>query len=147
LRGHAFYQAWWEILPAPETPIPSMRVHPGDAMTVSITRGFPKWTITVSDATTGKSFTTTEGYSGPMTSVEWIQEAPTVGRHVATLAPDSTAIFDAGTVNGAGPGLTNSEAGAMFKGRHQISTPSARDSDADGFAVAHGSVAPPTPSS
>jgi len=87
-------------------------------------------------------------YAGHMTSAEWIQEAPTIGRHVATLAPDSTVIFDAGTVNGADPGLINSEAGAMFKGRrHQISTPSLPDSDTDGFVVAYGSVAPPAPSS
>jgi len=148
LDGKAFYRAWWEVLPAPETPIASMTIHPGDHMTVSISKGVPKWTITVTDTTTSQTYTTMQAYAGPMTSAEWIQEAPTIGRHVATLAPDSTAIFDAGTVNGANPGLINSEAGDMFKGRrHQISTSSAPDSDTDGFAVAYGSVAPPAPSS
>ncbi len=147
IDGEAVYQAWWEILPAPETAITSMTVRPGDAMTVSIARGTPDWTITVTDVTTGRSFTTMQAYSGPMTSAEWIQEAPTIGRHVAGLAPDSTVTFDRGTVNGANPGLVSTEAGAMFKGRHQISTPSAPDSDRDGFSVAYGSVAPPVPSS
>lgn len=148
LDGKAFYRAWWEVLPAPETPIASMTIHSGDEMTVSITRGIPNWTITVTDTTTSQSYTTMQAYSGPMTSAEWIQEAPTIGRHVATLAPDSTVTFDGGTVNGANPGLISSEAGAMFKGRrHQISTPSLPDSDKDGFAVAYGSVAPRAPSS
>jgi hypothetical protein len=66
---------------------------------------------------------------------------------VATLAVDSPAIFDHGTVNGASPGLISSESGAMFKGRRQISTPSAPDMDADGFAVAYGSSAPAAPPS
>jgi len=146
-NGQAFYQAWFEVLPAPETPI-AMTIHPGDHMTVSISKGIPKWTITVTDTTTSQSFTTMQAYAGPITSAEWIQEAPTIGRHVATLAPDSTVIFDAGTVNGANPGLISSEAGAMFKGRrHQISTPSSPDSDTDGFAVAYGSLAPAAPSS
>jgi hypothetical protein len=146
-NGHAFYRAWWEILPAPETPI-GMKIRPGDAMTVSIIRGVPDWTITITDTTTSQSYSTMQSYSGPRTSAEWIQEAPTIGRHVATLAPDSTVIFDAGTVNGANPGFVNSEAGAMFKGRrHQISTPSVPDSDRDGFAVAYGSLGPPAPSS
>jgi hypothetical protein len=33
--------------------------------------------------TTGKSFTTLQAYAGPLTSAEWIQEAPTIGRRVA----------------------------------------------------------------
>lgn len=149
LNGHAFYRAWWEILPAPETPIASssLTISPGDSMTVSISVGVPNWTITVTDVTKSQSFTTLQPYAGPLTSAEWIQEAPTIGRHVATLAPDATVSFDAGTVNGANPGLNSSDAGAMFKGRHQISTPSAPDSDSDGFAVAYGNIAPAPPAS
>jgi hypothetical protein len=65
------------------------------------------------------------------------------------LAPDTTVVFDAGTVNGASPGLVSSEAGAMFRGKKQISTPSLPDTDpaADGFAVAYGKIAPPAPGS
>jgi hypothetical protein len=147
LNGHAFYRAWWEILPAPETPIDSLRISPGDAMTVSISLGAPDWTITVTDVTTSRSFTTLQAYAGPLASAECIQEAPAIGRRVATLAPDATVSFDAGTVNGANPGLTSSDAGAMFKGRRQISTPSAPDSDTDGFAVSYGSIAPAAPPS
>jgi hypothetical protein len=147
LNGNAFYQAWWEILPAPETPISFMTIHPGDAITVQISQGFPHWTITVSDATTSQSFTTQQSYAGPLTSAEWIHEAPTIGRRVATLAPDSPNVFDLGTVNGGSPGLSSADAGSMFKRRHQISTPSAPDSDGDGFTVANGGVAPAPPPS
>jgi Peptidase A4 family len=149
IKGTPVYQSWWEILPAPETPIPSITVHPGDAMSVSITSGVPDWTITVADTTTGRSFTTQRAYAGPLTSVEWIQEAPTIGTRVAKLAPDSNVVFDLGTANGASPGLVSSEWGAMFHRLKQISTPSLPDRDlsADGFAVAHGSLAPPAPTS
>lgn len=142
------YQAWWEILPAAETPITTLTIHPGDAMSVSITEGVSStWTIVVSDTTTGKSFSIVKSYFGPRTSAEWIQEAPTIGRRVATLAADSNVVFDLGRLNLANPALTSSEAGAMFKGSQQISTPSAPNPNQDGFAVAYGSVAPAAPSS
>ncbi|HTT86720.1 MAG TPA: G1 family glutamic endopeptidase [Acidimicrobiales bacterium] len=147
LKGHTFYQAWWEILPAAETPIPSVPVHAGDSVTVTITQGSPTWTLTLTDNTTHQSFTTTRSYSGPRTSVEWIQEAPSVNRRVANLAYDSTFSFDHALVNGSPANLVTSESGVMFKGRTQISTPSAPDADRDGFSVAHGAIAPSPPPS
>jgi hypothetical protein len=148
-RGQPYYQAWWEILPAVETPIPASKitVSPGDAMTVSITKGIPNWTITVSDTTTGRSFTTLQAYTGPGTSAEWIQEAPTIGRATAALAVDSTVVFDHASVNGGNANLTAADAGVMTRRRQQISTPSLPDADADGFAVQYGSVAPAAPPS
>jgi Peptidase A4 family len=147
LHGSAFYQAWWEILPYPETPIPSLTVRPGDTMSVHLTQDSPGvWTIAVADITTSQSVSIVQSYRGPGTSVEWIQEAPTLGRRLATLATDSTVVFDHGTVNGAGPALTSPDAVYMIKGRVS-STPSTPDSDQDGFAVAYGPVGPPTPSS
>src|SRR4029077_12176370 len=56
-NGSAHYAAWWEILPAAETVIPAITVHPGDHMTASITKGSGSgsgWTITISDVTRGK---------------------------------------------------------------------------------------------
>lgn len=146
-NGSAHYNAWWEILPAAETPISSITVHPGDVMTASITKGSgSSWTITITDTTTGKSFTTQQNYSGPGTSVEWIEEAPTVGGHTATLAhyssPDT---FDPGTANGGNPGLTAADSGVMVQKQRQVSTPSAPDSDTDGFNMAYGATAPAPP--
>ena len=147
-NGAAHYNAWWEILPAPETPITSFAVHPGDVMTASITKGSgSSWTITISD-NHGGSFTTTQNYSGPGASVEWVEEAPTVGGRVAPLAHYSSPdLFDPGTANGASPGLTANDGGVMVQKRVQVSTPSAPDSDGDGFNMSYGATAPAAPSS
>lgn len=147
-NGSAHYYAWWEILPAPETVIPSISVSPGDVMTASIAKvAGSSWTIKITDTTTGKSFTTTQKYRGPATSAEWIEEAPTVGGRVATLANYGQATFDPGTVNGAAPNFTASESGAMVQNNAQVSTPSNPDTDTDGFNTAYGSTAPSPPSS
>src|SRR5438067_6571119 len=74
-NGAAHYAAWWEILPAPETVIPSSTVSPGDNMSASISKGsHGSWTITITDTTTGKGFMTSQSYGGPGTSAEWIEE-------------------------------------------------------------------------
>jgi hypothetical protein len=145
--GSAHYNAWWEILPAAETPISSISVHPGDVMTASISKvSGSTWTITITDKTNNQSFTTQQNYTGAGTSVEWIEEAPTVGGRVATLAhyssPDT---FDPGTANGGNPGLTAADSGAMVQKRAQVSTPSAPDSDTDGFNMSYGSATPAPP--
>ena len=147
-NGRAHYGAWWEILPAAETVIPSLTVSPGDHMHASITKGSgSSWTIVLADVTTGKSFTTVQTYTGAQTSAEWIEEAPTVGGHVAPLANYHSSVFDPGTVNGASPGLVASEGGVMVQNRAQVSTPSLPDSEADGFTAQYGSTVPAAPTS
>jgi Peptidase A4 family len=138
-NGSAHYYAWWEILPAAETVIPSISVQPNDVMTASITRSTgSSWTITITDTTTNRSFTTTQTYAGPQTSAEWIEEAPTVGGRVATLANYGLATLDPGTVNnGVNLFLAASESGVMVQKGIQVSTPSNPDSDTDGFNAAY----------
>ncbi len=146
--GRAHYAAWWEILPAAETVIPTITVHPGDQFSASVTsNGGGSWTIKITDNSTGQSFTTVQGYSGPGTSAEWIQEAPTVGGRIAALAHYGQTVFDPGTVNGADPNLTASEGGVMIQRNNQVSTPSNPDADTDGFNVAYGSSQPAPPAS
>jgi hypothetical protein len=147
-QGAAHYNAWWEILPAAETPISTLTVHPGDRMTASITKGSgSSWTIAISDTSTGQSFSTVQTYTGPQSSVEWVQEAPSIGGHVATLAQFSQTTFDPGTANGKNPGLTANDGGVMIQKHLQVSTPSSPDRDTDGFTVSYGSTAPAPPSS
>jgi hypothetical protein len=146
-NGAAHYNAWWEILPAPETPISTITVRPGDVMTASIAKGSGStWTITITNVTRNQSFTTSKSYSGPGTSVEWVEEAPTVGGRQATLAhyssPDT---FDPGTANGGNPHLTAADGGVMVQKRRQVSTPSVPDGDTDGFNMAYGATAPAPP--
>ena len=150
LSGTPHYDAWWEILPAAETVIPSVPVGPGDSITVNIHQvSGSTWFISLSDISTGKSFTTTQTYTGAGTSAEWIVEAPTVGGRQATLANYKSATFDLGTANGRSPGLISGSAGEIVQGsgfRTQVvSVPSSPDSDSDGFACAYGAAQPPAP--
>jgi len=146
INGSAVYRAWWEILPAAESVIPGMTVKPGDQVTASVVNnGGNSWTISITVG--GQRFSTTQTYSGPRTSAEWIEEAPTVGGRVAPLANYGLATFDPGTVNGLNPGLTASESGVMVQHRTQVSTPSTPDSDTDGFKMEYGSTAPAPPTS
>ena len=137
---------WWEILPAPETPITSLTVGPGDLLTVEIEHvSGTTWSIALLDHTTGKSFQIDRTYSGPQTSAEWIVEAPTVctqsrGCQVAPLAPYTTTTFDdprySGTAN-------EFEGISMVQTGKQVSTPSVPVSA--GFRVAYGAATPPAP--
>jgi hypothetical protein len=147
VNGSARYYAWWEVLPAPETPITSMVVNPGDTMTAAIQDNNGTWTITITDASSGASYSTTTAYSGPETSAEWIVEAPTVGGRIATLANYGSTVFNPGTVNGLNPGLATADGGVMIQNGKQVSTPSVPDSDTDGFAMQYGATVPPAPSS
>ncbi len=144
--GHAQYYAWWEILPAAETQITTMTVSPGDSMTASIVNdGGGSWTITLKDVTQSESFTTTQSYSGPASSAEWIEEAPTIGGHIATLADYGQTTFSSLTVNGGNPGLVSQDGGVMIQRHKQVSTPSVPSKQTNAFAVAYGSTSPSAP--
>jgi hypothetical protein len=144
--GHAVYRAWWEILPAAETVISSITVHPGDIFTALITRGSGiSWTIEIDDTTSGKSFSIKKKYTGPGTSVEWILEAPEVGGRIATLAHYGTTSFIDCGYDGGNAAFSAANKGIMIQGGKHVSTPSKPDGAKDGFAVAYGSTAPPPP--
>lgn len=147
-NGAEHYDAWWEILPAAETVIPSIVVSPGDQMSAKITKGSgSSWTITISDMSRNETFSTVQTYTGPQTSAEWIEEAPSVGGRIAPLANYGQTTFDPGTVNGINPGLTASDGGVMIQKGIQVSTDSNPDSDTDGFNMAYGATAPSPPAS
>lgn len=145
-NGAAHYDAWWEILPAAETVVPSIAVSPGDQMSATIAKGSgSSWTITISDRSRNESFSTVQTYTGPQTSAEWIEEAPSVGGRIAPLASYGQTTFDPGTVNGISPGFAAADGGVMIQKGVQVSTPSNPDHEADGFNVAYGATAPSPP--
>jgi hypothetical protein len=78
--GLVTHYAWWQTLPDHplQVEIPVL-VLPGDEITVAIgtTAAQGRWSIVVSDDTTGQTFTTRLPYAGPASSAEWIVEAPT----------------------------------------------------------------------
>jgi hypothetical protein len=155
-NGGTHYNAWWEILPAAETPI-SMSVTPGDRMFASIYetgqtvltgrhRIAHLWSITIKDTRTGQSFSPPlQAYTGPGTSAEWVVEAPQVSGRIATLAPYSftsaggvgstTGDFDnamvgkntIGSPASSSAALSASEGGVMVQNNVQVSTPSVPD--------------------
>lgn len=149
VSGSTSYSAWWEILPAPETAISSTTdpVSPGDTMTATITQlSGSEWNITLTDSTKGWTFTTSQTYRGPGTSAEWIEEAPTVGGQIATLADYSSPTpFSQGHVNSSNPNLVTSDGGVMIQGGNQVSTPSKPSSSGNSFNMAYGSESPAAP--
>lgn len=90
--------AWYEMLPAPETPVTSCTsasgtittncpVAPGNKVSVSISltssscsAGSPcQWSISIENATDGWTFQKYVTYASSEASAEWILEAPTLG--------------------------------------------------------------------
>jgi hypothetical protein len=91
--GTTTYFAWYEIYPA--LSIPVEYVSPGDQMKASIVEDSPgTWTIAIDDLTSGQDVSGSVAYSGPQTSAEWIEEAPSsaTGQQL-TLADFGTAQF------------------------------------------------------
>jgi len=150
------YYAWYEILPASETPISgctgdaNCTVNPGDVVTVDIHNvGTNLWSVSLTDANHW-SWQQNINYTSTESSAEWIFEAPTVG--VQTIpantgtnhfGPTSTFTDASGTHTIAqgnpvtidmGPGIGVNEA-----------TPSALASDGQSFNVCAYQQSCPTP--
>jgi hypothetical protein len=139
-NGSTSYDAWYEIIPAPELLITNMTVNPGDRMFASIAqlaRDVDVWTITLKDLSNGQSYSTTVPYPSTMDTAEWIEETPLeIGTNagLASLPNLTSPAWDNATVNGAPANLTPSEAVDLTDSSgHVIAVPSAPDSDNDGF--------------
>jgi hypothetical protein len=103
ISGRATYGAWWEVLPAAESPY-SVTVKPGDHLSATVTdNGNGQFTMTLSDSTEGWTKTTTHaGSSGHQdSSAEVIAEATNVGGRTAKLSNFGTVTFTGSTANGA----------------------------------------------
>jgi hypothetical protein len=99
--GATSYYAWWEILPAAETPI--FTVSPGDQMSADIFKvSATTWTIDITDNTSGQNFSQNKSYSGPANSAEWIQEMTGTSPQ-APLANFGTANFTSLNFTAANP--------------------------------------------
>jgi hypothetical protein len=162
IGGTVKYDAWTEILPASEVVIPGLVINPGDSMEglVQETKA-GTWKMTVFDLTTKKSGGRTVKYNSPGLSVEAIHERPEVGGGLATLATTTNVTFDPGSLSTAAPGtpvwkplltvVTGATLNEIFMlnnaGTATIASPSAPDSDHDGFTVADGATSPPPPKS
>ena len=121
IGGQAEYGAWWEVLPAAESPY-SVTVEPGDHLTASVTdNGDGTFNMTLSDSTQGWTKTTdhagSSGYQN--SSAEVIAEATSVGGSIAALSNFGSVSFTGSTANGsplAGDEITmqNSDSGDVM---------------------------------
>ena len=89
------YSAWYEFCCVePIETISGMAVAPGDKMSASIVYKGTKFTATITNETTGKTYSKTRAYKrAKRTSAEWIAEAPEVGGGIAPLANFGTVLF------------------------------------------------------
>ncbi|GAS80762.1 G1 family glutamic endopeptidase [Paenibacillus amylolyticus] len=135
IQGKPSYYAWWEILPDAETIIPHP-VSPGHRIRAVISKLTRKtWCITLSNLTLGWTFRTIQYYSGPLSSAEWIVEAPTVGSSIASMARLTPVTFNMCRLNGQSPAFRTSQKGIMIQGRGIVSIPGTPNRCKDGFTV------------
>ena len=159
------YNAWTEILPQPEKPLP-LTVQAGDVVTATVRQTAKnKWKMTVDDTTTGVSDTRTVTYHSRGLSAEAIHERPCIAGNcqsesdLATLADTSNVTFGPGSYSASAPGATSvtepllrqatgaslSEIVMVGNNEKAIATPSAPSAAGDAFAEAYGDTAPPAP--
>ncbi len=140
------YGVWWEILPKPETPIDEP-VLPGQTITASIVeQSAGLWTITISNGTWTDSVT--RSYSGPGTSVEWIDEAPEVDGAIAHMENTTPVTFHRIQEDAANPVLTAANEIECNQYGRVVEVPSATTVSSKGlvsFALKYGAIPPPPP--
>ena len=103
ISGRAVYGAWWEVLPAAESPYSGVTVRGGDHLSASVTyNGGSSFTMKLTDSTQGWTRSTTHaGSSGfQNTSAEVIAEATSVGGSIAKLSDFGSVTFSSSKVNG-----------------------------------------------
>jgi hypothetical protein len=144
--GTTSYFAWYEVLPAAAIEI----AHPvaaGDQMAVTVSEVVSgTWNIAVEDLTASWSFSMDVAYTGPGSSAEWIEEAPTVNNAQTTLANFGNVQFSdvsISTANASEAGVTpvamTSPSGVViaYPGTFDTSNPSAAS-----FPVTYGTPTP-----
>lgn len=140
--GHATYGAFYEMLPAPETPVPNMVVAPGDIMIAYLAQqASGDWQITLNDLTQNETFSTTVQYASSNSTAEWIEEDPSFSS--GGLVPFDTfgsINFSGGTTTEGGVSQTISSSGGqaviMVNTLNQpVATPSVLAGDGKGFQV------------
>ncbi len=140
--GSPVYYAWYEFYPKPSFLINGLTVHPGDHMTAEASSSGRSFVVTITDTTTGASFTKSARVnSAQRSSAEWIAEAPSSGG-VLPLANFGTVSFSScdATISG-----TTGTIGSFGSNVHQITmvtsggatkaSPSALSGSGDSFSV------------
>jgi Peptidase A4 family len=96
-NGQAVYYAWYELVPSSPVKL-DVAIQPGDHISAYVAVGGSNVTVSLTDQTTGQSYTNTLQMSNPDTSTaEWIAEAPSASDGQGNLQPVTLADF--GTVD------------------------------------------------
>jgi Peptidase A4 family len=140
------YYAWYELYPAPPVNL-SLAVHPGDVIAAEVSVAGSSFTLSLTNQTTGASFSTTQNVAGAaLSSAEWVAEAPSRCAATCNVLP----LANFGTVNFTGSYATgNGHTGSIGDGawsNDQIvmvtnslvtkAQPSALSADGSAFSVA-----------
>ncbi len=139
-NGQVSYLAWYEMLPANSRKIP-LTINPGDSVTASIDQqSTNQWTISLRDITTGQNYQTNVTYASSLSSAEWIEEMPVLGRSFIPLDNFGSVQFSALSTVKDGTALTPAQANAhsivMVNHSGQVlAQPSALGSDGASFNV------------
>jgi hypothetical protein len=146
------YYAWYEFYPNPSIEISSVSVKPGDRISAKVVYSGSEFTVTITDVTTGKSFTKSGTVRGASrSSAEWIAEAPccTARGGILPLADFGTVLFgddstgvagtnyatDSATTGPIGVFPTIEEITMATSGGAKESVPSALSSDGTSFSA------------
>jgi hypothetical protein len=148
--GTPTYYAWYEFYPAGSVLISTVPVGDGDIISAEVSYNGSQFKVTLTDETTGKSFSKSKTVSGAKrTSAEWISEAPSSGSTILPLADfvksnfgfDKTAIKNTNYASDSsitGPisdfGSTVEEI-TMVNGSTKKAVPSALTTDGSSFDV------------
>jgi hypothetical protein len=90
------YYAWYEFYPSPMYEVTAVPISPGNVISTSVVYSGGKFTVTIKNVTTGKSYSTSATVSGASrSSAEWIAEAPccTNSGGILPMSDFGTAVF------------------------------------------------------
>lgn len=80
--GQVNTTAFYELLPGTAINITGLTVTPGDQMSARISQvATSQWAITITDDSTGGSWTQDVAYNSSLSSAEWIEEDPSTSRY------------------------------------------------------------------
>lgn len=140
IDGQPRYHAWYEMYPKPSFQV-NLPVKAGDTMSAEVSYvGKNKFVLTLTNASTGQTFTTTQKSNALRQSAEWITEAPWSGGTLP-LADFGTQYFtsagltlngQSGTINSVGQydAITMTDSSGNPK-----ATPSALSGEGSSFSI------------
>jgi hypothetical protein len=131
------YWAWYEMLPKASIRT-NLKVKPGNVITASLScagtcTGKQKWTLSMTNETTHKSWHKHVTYKSPNLSAEWIEEAPSSRSGILPLADFGTETFTQSMANAASANLSTGDSLIMEDPSGQSSNVSAPNLTEDGF--------------